>query len=222
MSDSSNTQHEYCPESSPKRKDWAQAAQNTAGPYGSGPGLTDPNDDIQNSDDAYQHHLEKQAKAVGDGPTARRPSQLPDVEHREHARVPTLSPPHENPMYQMATAGTSNSMNSTKTKAELDHHNTLSSLRTKIGLEHEPPIVDGHEAHDHLAWSSVRYMLREPFAEFFGTFIMVLSGMAVWHKFFLVQGRHLHQEVPDLDHIRVSAGGKFAPQSLPLPRCQSK
>lgn len=176
MSDSSNTQFEYCPESSPKRKDWAQ---NAAGPYGSGPGLIDPNDEIQNSDEAYRQQLEKQAKAVGDGPTVRRPSQLADVEHREHVRsAPSLSPLHDDPLHQMPTAVTSNSVNSKKTKAELDRQTTLSSFRTKIGLAHEPPIVDGHETHSHLAWSSVRFMLREPFAEFFGTFIMVLFGDA--------------------------------------------
>lgn len=45
-----------------------------------------------------------------------------------------------------------------------------------MGLEPEPPIVDSHDVHEHLTWSSVRFMFREPFAEFFGVFIMVLFG----------------------------------------------
>jgi aquaglyceroporin related protein len=174
MSDSSNTQ--YSPESGPKRRDWAQHPEGV--PYGSGPGLADPNDDIQNSDAAYSRHLEKQANVVGAGPTARRPSHIPDVEHREHAQHPAMSSPHENALHQVPTAATNNTQHSTKSKSELEHHSTLSTLRTKIGLEAEPPIVDGHDVHNNLAWSSVRVMLREPFAEFFGTFVMVLFGDA--------------------------------------------
>ena len=176
MPNSSNTQYDYSPESSPKRRDWAQQQGDT---YGSGPGLTDPNDDIQNSDKAFQHHLNKQANAVGTGPPVRRPSDLADVEHCEHARSLRLSPPpHENALHQVPTAHTNDTGYSTKSKAELEHHSTLSTLRTKIGLEPEPPIVDGHDVHHDLTWSSVRVMFREPFAEFFGTFVMVLFGDA--------------------------------------------
>lgn len=32
------------------------------------------------------------------------------------------------------------------------------------------------EVHDELAWSRIRYALREPFAEFFGTFIILMFG----------------------------------------------
>jgi aquaglyceroporin related protein len=177
MLDSTNTQFEYSPESSPKRRDWAR--QPEGNPYGSRPGLTDPNDNIHNSDEAYQCHLEKQANAVGDGPTVRRPSNLPDVEHREHARSPSLSPPpHQNDLRHVSTARTNDTDHSSKSKADLEHHSTLSTVRTKIGLEPEPPIVDGHDVHHDLAWSSLRVILREPFAEFFGTFIMVLFGDA--------------------------------------------
>jgi aquaglyceroporin related protein len=45
-----------------------------------------------------------------------------------------------------------------------------------MGLQAEAPIVEGHEVHHHLAWSSVRVAFREPFAEFFGTFVMILFG----------------------------------------------
>lgn len=169
MSHSSNTQDDSPPESSPKRRDWAQKPE-----YGSGPGLKDPDDPIQNSDEAYLHHLDKQAEAVGDGPTARRPSShVPDVEHREHLQTSASSP--QNQLHQIPTARTGHSH---KSKEEIEHHSTLESLRTKIGLEPEPPIVDGHDVHEYLTWSSVRTMFREPFAEFFGTFVMVLFGDA--------------------------------------------
>ncbi|KAG0646997.1 hypothetical protein D0Z07_6087 [Hyphodiscus hymeniophilus] len=177
MSDSSNTQYDHSPQTSPTSRDWAQKS---GGEYGSGPGLTDPNDSIQTSDEAYRHHLEKQRKTVGDGPTARRPSHLPEFEHHEHAQNSTSHPTHETELYQLPTAGTADDGHSTKskTKAQLDHHSTISTLRTKIGLEPEAPILDGHDVHEDLAWSSIRTMLREPFAEFFGTFIMVLFGDA--------------------------------------------
>ena len=77
---------------------------------------------------------------------------------------------------QVQTAQTNVSLSTEESKEE--HQSTLSRWRTRIGLEPESPIVDGHDVHQHLAWSSLRVMLREPFAEFFGTFIMVLFGNA--------------------------------------------
>ena len=62
-------------------------------------------------------------------------------------------------------------------ESEMHHRETLAHVRTKIGLPAEAPITDeGHDAHEHLTWSSIRVMFREPFAEFFGTFVMVLFG----------------------------------------------
>lgn len=55
---------------------------------------------------------------------------------------------------------------------------TMSSVRSYIGLKPEVPIDEEHEdlEHQELLWSRIRLALREPFAEFFGTFIMVLFG----------------------------------------------
>lgn len=55
---------------------------------------------------------------------------------------------------------------------------TMSSVRSHIGLKPEAPIDEEHEElkHHELLWSRIRLALREPFAEFFGTFIMVLFG----------------------------------------------
>ena len=55
---------------------------------------------------------------------------------------------------------------------------TMSSVRTYMGLKPEAPIDEEHEQLEHheLVWSRIRLALREPFAEFFGTFIMVLFG----------------------------------------------
>ena len=50
--------------------------------------------------------------------------------------------------------------------------------RTLLGLTAWAPLVDEHKDLEHhdLVWSRIRLALREPFAEFFGTFIMVLFG----------------------------------------------
>ena len=55
---------------------------------------------------------------------------------------------------------------------------TMSSVRSYIGLKPEAPIDEEHDdlEHHELLWSRIRLTLREPFAEFFGTFIMVLFG----------------------------------------------
>lgn len=55
---------------------------------------------------------------------------------------------------------------------------TMSSVRSHICLKPKAPIDEEHERlkHHDLLWSRIRLALREPFAEFFGTFIMVLFG----------------------------------------------
>ena len=55
---------------------------------------------------------------------------------------------------------------------------TLSSVRSKLGLHPDAPIDNEHEdlEHHELLWSRIKLALREPFAEFFGVFIMVMFG----------------------------------------------
>ena len=156
-------------------------AQNNNGHYGSGPGLQDPDDDIQKSDRAFEDHQAKAANAVGAGPSLRKPSnqntpQYAHLEHREHAQSQSPQSPRNYHLANTPAACTNNTATSGKSNQELEHNSTLSTIRTKIGLEPEPPIVDGHEVHHHLTWSSIRVVLREPFAEFFGVFIMILFG----------------------------------------------
>jgi aquaglyceroporin related protein len=168
----------YSPNTNPKTRDWAGINHDHTGQYGSGPGLKDPKDPIQNSERANRDHQEKAANAVGAGPSIRRPSDSsPQYEHFEHQDDVQNPPPQAYHLANAPTAQTDNTMvGSTKTDEEIEHHHVLSSIRTKIGLEAEPPILDGHEVHHHLNWSSVRVIFREPFAEFFGVFIMILFG----------------------------------------------
>ena len=63
-----------------------------------------------------------------------------------------------------------------------DHANTASSkhtgIRSALGLQANAPISDAHDDHPHhnLWWNRVRLVMREPFAEFWGVFIMVMFG----------------------------------------------
>ncbi len=177
---SSSDRATYSHDANPKRQDWADINHDDRGQYGTGPGLKDPNDPIQNSETANENHMAKAADVVGAGPSIRRPSNTPQYEHFENldeGRSPTLShSPQNNHFTKAPTANTENTTTSTKTREELEHHSALSSIRTKIGLEPEPPILDVHQGHHHLTWSSVRVIFREPFAEFFGVFIMILFG----------------------------------------------
>jgi aquaglyceroporin related protein len=54
----------------------------------------------------------------------------------------------------------------------------LSHRRAMLGLHPSAPIEEEHDLAEHsdLWWPKVRLSLKEPFAEFFGVFIMVLFG----------------------------------------------
>jgi aquaglyceroporin related protein len=135
---------------------------------GSGPGLRDPDDKIQKSDSAYKRHLDKASEAVPSGPGMRngQGDNYPPPQHLEDA--------HNLDNAETIRASTTD-MPEHKQK-DLQHRSTLSTVRTYMGLEPEAPILEGHDVHHHLTWSSVRVIMREPFAEFFGTFIMILFG----------------------------------------------
>ena len=51
-------------------------------------------------------------------------------------------------------------------------------VRSALGLNAKAPIAEEHDRHPHhdLWWSRVRLVMREPFAEFWGVFIMVMFG----------------------------------------------
>lgn len=65
---------------------------------------------------------------------------------------------------------------SVKSFQHLKRAGTLSTMRSHLGLIPEAPILMGHDVHNHLTWSGIRVIMREPFAEFLGTLIMVLFG----------------------------------------------
>lgn len=78
---------------------------------------------------------------------------------------------------------------------------TMSSVRSHIGLKAEAPIDEEHEElkHQELLWSRIRLALREPFAEFFGTFIMVLFGDGSVAQVLLSAGNTTSTIAPGMD-----------------------
>ena len=68
-----------------------------------------------------------------------------------------------------------------QTTTSLDSQKTSSHLqntRSKLGLHPTAPIVEEHDyaGHSDLWWPKVRLSLKEPFAEFWGVFCMVMFG----------------------------------------------
>jgi len=94
----------------------------------------------------------------GHGYALKRAPTIPDIEHHEHAQVPNNGNGHGESL--------------TKTSSRLH------STRQTLGLNPQAPVDEDHDLNPHsdLWWSKVRLALREPLAEFFGVFIMVLFG----------------------------------------------
>jgi aquaglyceroporin related protein len=55
---------------------------------------------------------------------------------------------------------------------------TLRKTRSALGLHPDAPIDEDHDVEERqkLLWSKIRITFREPFAEFWGTLIMVMLG----------------------------------------------
>lgn len=60
--------------------------------------------------------------------------------------------------------------------AALKHH----KIRAALGLHAQTPVVEEHVdlPHNDLVWPRIRAVLREPFAEFLGVFVMICFGNA--------------------------------------------
>lgn len=96
----------------------------------------------------------EEAKADGNEPLALHNFRTASVSHREHA------------------TGT-DTLTSDDTLTKTSSH--LQNTRQVLGLHPTAPIVEEHDTREEsdLWWPRVRLTLKEPFAEFFGVFIMV-------------------------------------------------
>lgn len=179
LNNSKRQQHDEHENWDVRSRDFGVKNDSSENSDGSGPTLHEPDDEIQKSDEANDKHLNDASRKVGAGPGLRNSfnsehtEHSSDNHHNEHVH-PLLNAP----TYRTNTSSQkqSNDLKSHKSVEELEHQSTLSSIRTNLGLSAEPPIIGSHQSHNHLTWSSLRYVLREPFAEFFGVFIMVCFG----------------------------------------------
>lgn len=64
------------------------------------------------------------------------------------------------------------------TAASTGHSSKLVGVRSALGLHAQAPVDADHDqaVHTTYAWPRIRLALREPFAEFWGVFIMVMFG----------------------------------------------
>ena len=71
-------------------------------------------------------------------------------------------------------------------------------IRSHLGLKEQPPIASSHDTHPHqdLLWSRIRTTLREPFAEFWGTAVMVFFGNGSVAQVLLSQGTSVVAAAP--------------------------
>jgi aquaglyceroporin related protein, other eukaryote len=90
-------------------------------------------------------------------------------------------PENDHHMEDIATLHTLPPSEAQQTTTPLGPKKTSSNLQTtrqRLGLHPVAPVVEEHDTADHsdLWWPKIRMSLKEPFAEFFGVFIMVLFG----------------------------------------------
>lgn len=122
----------------------------TQGLGGGSHGTSDSSNGHCSKDSHEQSHEDQDFNALHDSPTR-------SAFHHEYA-------PNGKPR--------SSSMELKKTSSG------LRSARAHLGLHPIAPIIEEHDvaAHSDLWWPRIRLVLKEPFAEFFGVFIMVLFG----------------------------------------------
>lgn len=119
-------------------------------------------------------------------PTLAQPDELPtrydwagDDDNETH-HLESVPASAEVPLHYSTSAETqrSNGTNTSKLNAEDKVSSTLRKTRSALGLHPDAPIDDGHDIEERqkLLWSKIRITFREPFAEFWGTLIMVMFG----------------------------------------------
>ncbi|KFY37909.1 hypothetical protein V495_06868 [Pseudogymnoascus sp. VKM F-4514 (FW-929)] len=141
-----------------------QKSQNKApsGSVDSGITLINPHRKISWSDQANVKHIENATRRTSSGQTLR----------NEDSELF----PEEGNGEGLQSAPTQETQHSQKSKEELQHESHISNLRESVGLPDELPIAEQHEETEHFNWPTFRLIFREPLAEFFGTFVLLLFG----------------------------------------------
>lgn len=87
-----------------------------------------------------------------------------------------MSSPGMPPHHELNRTESSNS-----SRTPVPASSTLQTPRAWMGLAPMATVDEelDHSEHNHFFWSKVKIALKEPFAEFWGTFILVLFGKSV-------------------------------------------
>lgn len=99
-------------------------------------------------------------------------------------------PPSANTRTRFGSSATAEDENDTFHHESLNHTHTASTatsnpaafkhhkVRAAIGLHSRTPVIDEHVdlPHHDLMWPRIRAIMREPFAEFLGVFVMICFG----------------------------------------------
>lgn len=103
-----------------------------------------------------------------------------DKEHKDGLGSPTT----------LANLARSETSASYKQPKEEKASSTLQTPRAWMGLQPLAAVDEelDHAGHNHLLWSKVKITFKEPFAEFWGTFILVLFGDAAIAQVTLSKG----------------------------------
>ncbi|KAF2800663.1 aquaporin [Melanomma pulvis-pyrius CBS 109.77] len=85
---------------------------------------------------------------------------------------------HENHHLEFAPSAVLTPSPSTQNGHPYRTSSSLRRTRSALGLHPSAPIYEDHDTHERqkLLWSRIRIVLREPFVEFWGTFIMIMFG----------------------------------------------
>ncbi|KFY15756.1 hypothetical protein V492_01772 [Pseudogymnoascus sp. VKM F-4246] len=126
--------------------------------------IPDPDEKIAAPNGGYAEHFENGTSRAGGA--------SPKSKNREDSGATVVDEdeaPHD-------TSG--NKTQETKSPDEEleEHERRISHLREHMGLAEDPQIDPEHESASRFSWPMIRVMFREPFAEFFGTMIMVMFG----------------------------------------------
>ncbi|KAK5153545.1 hypothetical protein LTR04_006183 [Oleoguttula sp. CCFEE 6159] len=111
------------------------------------------------------------ALPLDNGPTQRDHNDYfkPDLKHQHLAYTHDTQKLENAPTEQEAPERTAS--------GNLVEHSTTLGVRTALGLHPSAPLSEEHDGpQQELLWSRIRLALREPFAEFCGTLILVLFG----------------------------------------------
>lgn len=136
---------------------------------GSWPTTWNPDEKLRTPTGGHAEHFENATFEVGASPISKNRDSEVSVGEDEEG--------HTTGFQATSTSQTREMRGSEMTEQEVqEHERKISHLRERVGLPEDPHILPEHESTTSFSWPSFRVIFREPFAEFFGTMVMVMFG----------------------------------------------